>query len=129
MSPKSNMPHVRRRALVLVVVLLATAGLATAGLVLAKPKVEQVAADVLDAPVQTQDDGNLRYTFHAVTGMEALFDLVNDPECQDNVASDRPEDVERLRALLLRRLGIRGLDVLRSRHAQQAAQLRALGYL
>lgn len=129
MLSQNGARRVPRGALVLICALLATAGIATAGLVLAKPRVQQVAGEVLDAPVQTLDDGDLRYTFHAVTGMEAIFDLQSDPECRENIAAERPDDVDRLRLLLLERLGIGSLDVLRARHAGQTAQLRALGYL
>lgn len=75
------------------------------------------------------DDGGLRFTYHVPTGAEGLFDLANDPKCLRNLAEERPADLARLRADVLRRIGVKDLAELRTGDdADLAERLRALGY-
>ncbi len=75
-----------------------------------------------------QSDG-LRYTFHVVTGGEALFDVVADPGYLENLVPTRTHDARRLRRLLEIDLGVDSLDDLREAHRGKIEELEALGYL
>jgi hypothetical protein len=74
-------------------------------------------------------DGELQYTYHLVTGSEALFDLGDDPRALRNLALQQPNDLSRMRARLLADLGVASLEVLRAPHRQTIRRLEALGYL
>jgi len=75
-----------------------------------------------------QSDG-LRYTYHVVTGGEALFDVVADPGFLENLLPTRTHDAWRLRRLLEIDLGVDSLDDLREAHRAKIDELEALGYL
>ncbi len=75
-----------------------------------------------------QSDG-LRYTFHAVTGGEALFDVEADPSLLRNLLPPRFDDARRLRRLLEIELGVESLDDLREVHRTKIDELESLGYL
>lgn len=91
---------------------------------LREPSAEIVTTDA----VVRIDQGGLRLTFQPVTGDLALFDLTTDPDCLDNLAEERPEEVERLTLRLLADLGMSSLDELRAPHAETIERLRSLGY-
>ncbi len=82
-----------------------------------------------EEPLLVQDDGPLRYVFHAVMGTETLYDRVSDPACLRNLARERPDDLLRLRAALLRARGAADLATLQEPYAVCIARLRGLGYL
>jgi hypothetical protein len=69
------------------------------------------------------------YTYHVVTGSEALFDVTRDPERLINLLSDRPLVGRRLRGLLEEREKVEDLGVLRGSYRTEIADLRTLGYL
>ena len=75
------------------------------------------------------DEGSLRYTYHLVSGTEALFDIERDPRCLVNLARERPEEVRRLSRALADQLEVGSLEELRDLHQETIDRLRALGYL
>ena len=86
--------------------------------------------DTRDIPARgSVEDGGLRYEFDALTGREALLDISFGPDQVRDVLADRPDDVERMRVKLARKLGVRSLDDMVDAHRAAADQLRRLGYL
>jgi len=91
------------------------------------------------APVEEQPDSSpailkydkdgLRYTYHVPTASESLFDLAADPRCLVNLAQQRPDVLERMRAELEAELGVESLDVMREDFSEHIERLRDLGYL
>ncbi|MFN7973837.1 MAG: hypothetical protein U0166_16060 [Acidobacteriota bacterium] len=71
----------------------------------------------------------LEYSYHVLTGTEALFDLKEDPRRLVNLAESRKETTRRLRAELEAHLRVRSLDELRQADKEKIARLRSLGYL
>lgn len=71
----------------------------------------------------------IRYEYDALRDNERV--LLVDPASGSlvDVSAERPADLARLRALLLRELGVSSLATLRDAHAPAAAALRRLGYL
>ena len=80
-------------------------------------------------PIVTCDDGNLRYTYHVLSGTEALFDLRVDPKCLANLAVGLPQTTSVLRNRLQRDLGVQNLGELRDPGDELYKSLRGLGYL
>ncbi len=122
----------RSRATLLGVVVACVAVIAAATAVLIAPADDDAAAAVAQhapEPLHVETAGDLRYTFHAVTGIEALYDVANDPNGRVNLAEKRPDDTQRLRKLLLQRTGARNLDSLQAPFAEEIERLKALGYL
>ena len=77
----------------------------------------------------TLESDGLRYTYHVVSGSEALFEVRHDPELLRNLLSELTEDARRLRRRLEKNLGVRSLDDLRESRCQEIEDLKALGYL
>lgn len=80
-------------------------------------------------PVVTLDEGNLRFTYHVLSGTESLFDVRVDPTCLDNLAPRMPETARVLREHLERDLGVADLAVLRDPGDEHYRNLHGLGYL
>ena len=51
-------------------------------------------------PILRYEADGLRFMYHVPTGSESLFDLAADPGCLNNLALERPEETQRLRAAL-----------------------------
>jgi hypothetical protein len=75
------------------------------------------------------EENGLRYTYHVVSGTEALFDTHADPRALKNLAPDRPEDARRLRARLEEQLEVESLEDLRATQRETIRELESLGYL
>ena len=73
-------------------------------------------------------DGYL-YTYHVVTGAEALFDVTRDSELLDNLLSDHPQLGHRLRGMLEDREEVEDLRQFQESFQDEIDGLRALGYL
>ncbi len=82
----------------------------------------------LAAVLEIQREG-LRLVYHLPTGRVSLFDLTADPRALRNVAGERPQDLERLRAALAAEHGVDDLEALRARSQNAIDSLRQLGYL
>lgn len=63
-----------------------------------------------EGPVWRLRDGALLYRFHAVFREERLFDAAADPYETKDLSGARPDDLSRLRALFLGRLGVPSLE-------------------
>lgn len=122
----SPSPGRRRRLAALIILASAAGGLALVALphLGATPPAVQRSAGFVRLT-----EGSLQYTFHLVTGSEALFDLSNDPKALRNLAARRPEDLVRMRLRLIDDLGVKSLDDLRAPHRKTIERLEALGYL
>jgi hypothetical protein len=81
------------------------------------------------ASVLSIDEDGFRYTFHATTGTEALFDVKNDPRLLVNVIAAHPLLASTMRHSLEVRLHVESLDSLRALHAETIRRLQSLGYL
>lgn len=84
--------------------------------------------DRTDGSVHLDRDG-FRYTFHTVTGDEALFDVRNDPRLLRNVIRQEPARAAELRRALERAHGVESLEELRAAHRAEIEALEAFGYL
>jgi hypothetical protein len=78
--------------------------------------------------VVEHEDGGLVLTFHVMTGTFGLFDAKADRAKLTNLAKSRPADVERLRAALTKKLGLKDLEELRHASREQLEWLHKLGY-
>ena len=121
------------RAVAWTVVVLSTA-LATTLVVrdvVASGKADSAAArsEIENPAVLVLEHDGFRYTYHAVTGAEALFDLTRDPGRLVNLRRDRPNMCRRFRGMLMAREKVRDLRELRGRHRDEIEGLRSLGYL
>jgi hypothetical protein len=117
----SRLRHVAAIALVLVV-----SGYLGARLFAApKPVVDSA---VPQGVVQLKE-GAYQYTYHLVTGTEALFDLDADPRALRNLAKQQPERTARLRLWLMDDMQIDSLEELRVSEQDTIDRLKALGYL
>lgn len=66
-------------------------------------------AGLVPASVYSLREGDLLFTYHALTDSEALFDLTSDPRCERNLVRTRTEDRTKLRRALEKRLGVTSL--------------------
>lgn len=73
-------------------------------------------------------EGGLRYTFHATSGAESLTDAAAAPGTARELAAERPDELARLRAAMLRERGAASLDDLAAAHRRTLEELKALGY-
>ncbi len=89
---------------------------------------EPVDVDSPPPVVHIEREGML-YSYHVITGTEALFDLRTDPECRKNLVTVRREEALRLRRELETDLELDSLDQLRDEDDPQIRILRSLGYL
>jgi len=71
----------------------------------------------------------LRYEYDALRGTERLYDLAEPPPRHEDLTASRPDDAARLRNAILADLHLDSLDALREMYAQEAEQLRRMGYL
>lgn len=82
---------------------------------------------------RTISDGRSKLIYDLATGGTKLFDLAADPGEKTDLSAQRPEEVRRLRAALLRwiesREGPLATGESRRRAEEQEKRLRALGYL
>ena len=74
------------------------------------------------------EEGDLRFEFNAIMGTEVLS-RVGGSEIVTNLTSALPDDADRLRAKLMRKLGVSSLAELRANHRDTIARLTELGYL
>jgi hypothetical protein len=72
------------------------------------------------------DEAGLRYEYDALCDRERLVETAR-PDV--DLSSERPADVLRLRAVMLRRLGLADLEAMRAPHRAAAEELHRLGYL
>lgn len=79
-------------------------------------------------PVVHHEEGGLILSYHVMTGTVGLFDAKNDPAKLTNLAKSRPADVERLRAALTKKLGLKDLEELRHATKEHLESLHKLGY-
>lgn len=79
-------------------------------------------------PVVHHEEDGLVLSYHVMTGTFGLFDARNDPAKLKNLAKSRPADVERLRAALTKKLGLKDLEELRRATAEHLKRLHELGY-
>jgi hypothetical protein len=79
-----------------------------------------------DGALYSLASGGWRYSYHGVYGRETLV-RVTAPGV--DCAALEPETAARLRLLLLDHADAPDVETLKSRHAEEAAQLRFLGYL
>jgi hypothetical protein len=80
-------------------------------------------------PILIETDGALEYTFHVVTGGEALFDLERDPRRLSNLLQRRPALALHLRECLERRLGVPDIESLIDPDDPRRKALENMGYL
>ena len=78
--------------------------------------------------VQIEEDG-LRYTYHLLSGTEALFDTRSDPRSLRNLLPERSGEGRRLRRQLERELEVPTLEDLRRERQDEIDDLKSLGYL
>jgi len=81
-----------------------------------------------EGPVWRLRAGGLLYRFHATFRVETLFDEARDPYETDDLSRARPGDLERLRAVFLRRLHLPGLDQVPVRGREWREMLEGNGY-
>jgi len=86
------------------------------------------AADPVPSVLRIEERG-LRYTYHVISGSEALFDLRADPGSLRNLLPTRAAEAARLRRALERQLGVSSLEQLRESRRHRIEELKALGYL
>lgn len=79
-------------------------------------------------PVVHHEEDGLVLSYHVMTGTFGLFDAKSDPAKLKNLAKSRPADVERLRAALTKKLGLKDLEELRHATAEHLKRLHELGY-
>jgi hypothetical protein len=101
-------------------VLLAGTALVSCG----RDPVENTIASVLE-----YRQGDLLYTFHIPTGTEALFDVVKDPDCLQNILPGNREDAAAARKQLEQEIGVDSLEELRDENNPVLKSLRGLGYI
>lgn len=82
-----------------------------------------------EQPILTIDEDGYRYSFQAVTGDEALYDLAADPRGLRNLAAAEPARVSAMRRDLAARLHVADVHSLMKRDAETARLLKSLGYL
>jgi hypothetical protein len=79
--------------------------------------------------ILTERDGAFEYTFHLITGGEALFDVERDPRRLTNLLQTKPDLARRLRESLSKRLGLSDLKILLDPNDPKRKALEDLGYL
>ena len=80
--------------------------------------------------VLTIEEGDLLYTYHMLSGTEALFDVQEDPNLLRNLCRVRPVDAVALRRELSTRFGVVDLQELREKSRDPLLErLQSLGYL
>jgi hypothetical protein len=111
---------------------LVVTGVATAAILLLVSSGNRPAAappeEDFPSVLQYEQDG-LRYTYHVLTGQEALFDSTADPKELRNLLNERGDDARRMRSALEKELKVDSLDSLRDRRKEEIEQLKSLGYL
>jgi len=76
------------------------------------------------------EEGDLLYTYHLLSGTEALFDVRRDPNHLRNLCPVRPEEAVALRMALTRKMGVADLLELRERSCNPLMKtLQGLGYI
>jgi hypothetical protein len=81
-------------------------------------------------PVLVVEDGDLVYTYHRLSGTEALFEKKVDPRQLHNLARLRPDDATALRLKLAMKLGVADLrELTEPRTDDLRNHLVSLGYL
>jgi len=80
--------------------------------------------------VLTIEEGDLLYTYHMLSGTEALFDVREDPNHVRNLCRVRTDDAVALRRELSTRFGVVDLRELREKSRDPLMErLQSLGYL
>jgi hypothetical protein len=87
------------------------------------------AAPAAAGAILVERSGAWEYTYHVVTGSEALFDLGSDPRRLRNLVRAEPELADSLRESLETRLGVSDLSALLAPDDPRRRALRAMGYL
>ena len=113
------------RPKLIIIITVALAVVAAVGFVVLKPP-----AETSLPPVLTLEEGEYLYTYHVLSGTEALFQPKDDPHLVRNLARQRPDDALALRLKLSRNLGVTDLPDIRERRTDLLRQrLVSLGYL
>lgn len=123
--PVPQAPRSRGRYIAAIALVLLVSGALGARLFAAPAK----APAIVPQGVVQLTEGAYQYTFHLVTGTEALFNLEKDPRALKNLAREQPERTERLRLRLLDEMKVGSLEDLRSSEQDTIDRLKALGYL
>jgi len=107
------------------VIIFAFATCVAAGVLLVRPVPETTAPHLL-----TIEQGDLLYTYHLLTGTEALFDVKEDPDHIRNLCRSRPDDAVAMHLKLARKMGVADLSEFRDQRSDPLRErLESLGYL
>ena len=79
-------------------------------------------------PVVQLEEGNLRFTYHVMTGTRGVFDLAADPKCLRNLAAERPEDARRMEEALERKWSVKDLSELQNARREDIRRWHENGY-